>query len=145
MVNRNLLAAKWTELAERLAQVRKHRKAALAELESDRDATELVAFNLMLAVQVCADVANHLIADEGWAAPRTTGEAFARLAEQGVIRPELAAALRLAVGFRNVIVHGYAGVDLRPLHRASTDGVDDLDAFARAVAQWANDPRHPAA
>jgi uncharacterized protein YutE (UPF0331/DUF86 family) len=66
MVNRNLLAAKLTELASRLEQVRRHRKATLEELESDRDATELVAFNLMLAIQVCADVANHLIADEGW-------------------------------------------------------------------------------
>jgi uncharacterized protein YutE (UPF0331/DUF86 family) len=138
MVNRSLLAAKWTELAERLAQVRRHRKATLAELESDRDATELVAFNLMLAVQLCADVANHLIADEAWPAPRTTGEAFTRLAEQGVISPDLAAALQLAVGFRNVIVHGDAGVDLRPLYRASTRGVDDLDAFARSVAAWAN-------
>jgi uncharacterized protein YutE (UPF0331/DUF86 family) len=138
MVNRSLLAAKWTELAERLAQIRRHRKATLAELESDRDATELVAFNLMLAVQVCADVANHLIADEAWSAPRTTGEAFTRLGEHGVISPDLAAALKLAVGFRNVIVHGYAGVDLRPLYRASTQGVDDLDAFARAVAEWAN-------
>lgn len=132
------MAAKWTELAERLGQVRKHRKATLPELEANRDATELVAFNLMLAVQVCADVANHLIADEGWPAPRTAGEAFTRLGEQGVISPELAAALRLAVGFRNVIVHGYAGADLRPVHRAATTGVDDLDAFARAVAKWAN-------
>jgi uncharacterized protein YutE (UPF0331/DUF86 family) len=138
MVNRSLLAAKWTELAERLGQVRKHRKMTLAELESGRDATELVAFNLMPAVQVCADVANHLIADQGWPAPRTTGEAFTRLAEHGVIAPELAAGLKLAVGFRNVIVHGYAGVELRPLHRASMAGVDDLDAFARAVARWAN-------
>ena len=138
MVNENLLAAKWTELGERLAQVRKHRKPTVAALESDRDATELVAFNLMLAIQACADVANHLIADEGWAAPRTTAEAFARLAEHGVIRAQLAAALKLAVGFRNIIVHGYSGVDLRPLHRASTEGVDDLDAFARAVTQWAS-------
>lgn len=143
MVNRSLLAAKWTELAERLAQVRKHRKVTVAEFEADRDATELVAFNLMLAIQACADVANHLIADEDWALPRTTGEAFARLAEHGVISHQLAAQLRLAVGFRNVIVHGYAGVDLRPLQRAATEGVDDLAAFARAVAEWAADQAEP--
>jgi uncharacterized protein YutE (UPF0331/DUF86 family) len=138
MVNRNLLAAKWTELAERLAQVRKHRKPTVEAFESDRDATDLVAFNLMLAIQACADVANHLIADEGWAAPRTTAEAFARLAENAVVSPQLAAALKLAVGFRNIIVHGYAGVDLRPLHRAAFEGVDDLDAYARAVTRWAS-------
>jgi uncharacterized protein YutE (UPF0331/DUF86 family) len=76
-------------------------------------------------------------------APRTTGEAFTRLQEHDVVRPELAAVLKQAVGFRNVIVYGYAGVDLRPLHRASTIGVDDLDAFARAVAAWANQRAQP--
>jgi uncharacterized protein YutE (UPF0331/DUF86 family) len=79
-----------------------------------------------------------VIADEGWAAPRTTAEAFTRLAEHGVIPAQLAAALKQAVGFRNIIVHGYSGVDLRPLHRAATEGVADLDAFARAVTQWAS-------
>jgi uncharacterized protein YutE (UPF0331/DUF86 family) len=138
MVNKNLLAVKWTELSERLAQVRKHGKPTVAALEADRDATELVAFNLMLAIQACSDVANHVIADEGWAAPRTTAEAFTRLAEHGVIPAQLAAALKQAVGFRNIIVHGYSGVDLRPLHRAATDGIADLDAFARAVTQWAS-------
>lgn len=66
------------------------------------------------------------------------GEAFARLAEHAVIPQQLAAALKLAVSFRNIIVHGYVGVDLRPLHRAASEGVDDLDAFARAVTQWAS-------
>ena len=138
MINRNLLAAKWTELAQRLEQLKKHRKPTVDELEGDRDASELVAYNLMLAIQTCVDVANHVIADEGWAAPRTTGEAFARLAEHGVVPPALAAALRSAVGFRNVIVHGYAGLDLRPLHRTATSGVDEIEAFARSVTQWAN-------
>jgi hypothetical protein len=43
MVNRTLLAIKLSELAERVAQVRKHRKASLSELQADRDAAELVA------------------------------------------------------------------------------------------------------
>ncbi|HTV19921.1 MAG TPA: HepT-like ribonuclease domain-containing protein [Polyangiaceae bacterium] len=46
--------------------------------------------------------------------------------------------MRLAVGFRNVIVHGYAGVDLNPL-RASLQGLDDIQAFARSVTEWANE------
>jgi uncharacterized protein YutE (UPF0331/DUF86 family) len=55
-----------------------------------------------------------------------------------VIPAQLALALKLAVGFRNIIVRGYTGADLRPLHRAANEGVDDLDAFARAVTSWAS-------
>ena len=65
MVNRDLLAAKLAELSDRIGRVRAHAPATLEELESDRDVLDLVAFNLMLSVQSCADIASHLIADEG--------------------------------------------------------------------------------
>lgn len=137
MVNRNLLATKLAELADRLDQVRKHRQPTLDALRANRDAAELVAFNLMLAVQVCSDIASHVISDEGWAPARTLGEGFKRLSEHGVIPQPAADSLRRAAGLRNVIAHGYAGVDWAPLQRASTEGVADLDDFARSVAAWA--------
>ncbi len=64
MVDRDLVAGKLGELA--VARVRTRRKATADDLRRDRDALDLLAFNLMLAVQTCADVASHLIADEGW-------------------------------------------------------------------------------
>jgi uncharacterized protein YutE (UPF0331/DUF86 family) len=73
---------------------------------------------------------------EGWPAASTVGEGFTRLEEHAVISPASAAALRNAVGLRNVVAHGYAAVDIRLVHRAATAGVDDLDDFARGVAAW---------
>jgi uncharacterized protein YutE (UPF0331/DUF86 family) len=136
MVNRTLISAKLAELADRVARVRTCRTSTETELKGDRNAAELVAFNLMLAVQICADIASHLIADEGWSVARTIGEGFARLEEHQVIPSDVAAALRNAVGLRNVVAHGYAGVDLALLHLAATRGVDDLDSFARSIAGW---------
>jgi uncharacterized protein YutE (UPF0331/DUF86 family) len=137
MVNRTLLSIKLSELADRLGQIRRHRKS-LEELKHDRDAAELVAFNLLLAVQACVDIASHCIADEGWPVAKSIGESFTRLEQQAVIPASVAEALRRGTGLRNWIAHGYAGVDLALVHRAATDGLDDLEAFARAVAQWAN-------
>ena len=139
MVNRTLLSLKLAELADRVGQVRRHRKS-LEELKQDRDAAELVAFNLLLAVQACVDIASHCIADEGWPVAKSIGESFTRLEQQGVIPASVAEALRRGTGLRNWIAHGYAGVDLALVHRAATDGLSDLEAFARAVAQWANGP-----
>ena len=93
-------------------------------------------FGLMLSVQVCADIASHLIADEGWPPARTIGEGFSRLEENGVVSGPIASALRDAVGLRNIVAHGYAGADVALVHLAATKGVADLDAFARAVADW---------
>ncbi len=136
MVQLEIMQRKLAELDARVARVRAHRRPSAAELASDRDALDLVAFNLMLAVQAACDLATHLIADEGWTAPGTAAESFLRLAEHQVITAKTAAALRRAVGFRNVVAHGYAGIDLAAAHAASTGGVDDLDGFAREVAAW---------
>jgi uncharacterized protein YutE (UPF0331/DUF86 family) len=136
MVRTDIAHRKLAELADRVARVRAHRGASPDELASDRDALDLVAFNLMLAVQAACDLASHLIADEGWTAPPTLAECFPQLAEHQVISPATSAALRRAVGFRNVVAHGYAGLDVAATFAASTAGLDDLDRFAREVAAW---------
>lgn len=136
MVRLEIVQRKLAELDDRVARVRAHRRASRDELASDRDALDLVAFNLMLAVQAACDLAAHLIADEGWTAPASVAECFHQLAEHQVISAATAAALRRAVGFRNIVAHGYAGIDIAATHAASTAGLDDLDRFAREVATW---------
>jgi len=138
VVNRTLVAAKLAELAERVGRARKHCPPTAEALRADRDALDLVSFNLMLAVQTCADVASHLIADEGWPAAPTLAEAFARLHERGVLQKTTSAALGRAAGLRNVVAHGYGGVDAAVVHAAATGGIADLEAFAREIAAWAN-------
>lgn len=136
MIDRDVVAAKLAELSDRVARVEAHRAADGDALAADRDALDLVAFNLMLAVQTCADLAAHFIADEGWAPARTTAEAFARLAAEGVVTRDTADALARAAGVRNVVAHGYAQVDPTLVHQASHQGVSDLRRFAADVGAW---------
>lgn len=143
MVSATIVAAKLAELADRATRVRAHRRATAAALEADRDALDLVAFNLMLCVQICADVAAHIVSDEGWAPAKSLAESFVRLHEHGVIDQATAKALARAVGLPNVVAHGYAGADAAMLHTASHDGLDDLDAFARQVAAWVSSRTGP--
>lgn len=136
MVDRDLVASKLAELSEHLDRVRHHRKPTAEALRQDRDARDLVAFNLMLAVQACADIASHVIADERWRPATTLAESFERLEAHGVLTASVRAELVRAVGLRNVIAHGYAGVRPDAVHAASMTGVDDLAAFARQLAAW---------
>lgn len=136
MVQLEIVRRKLAELDDRVARVRTHRRATAAALAIERDALDLVAFNLMLAVQAACDLATHLIADEGWTAPGTAAESFQQLAEHQVITSSSATALRRAVGFRKVVAHGYAGIDAKATYAASTVGLDDLEQFAREVAAW---------
>ena len=136
MVNRDRVAAKLADLSDRVSRVKSHTPATPADLLSNRDALDLVSFNLMLAVQACADIASHLIADEGWPAAQNLAEGFQRMHERGVISAASASALSRAVGLRNVVAHGYAGIDAKLVHAAATQGVAELDTFAREVGAW---------
>jgi len=136
MVNPDIVASKLAELADRVARVRGHTRASVEELGTDRDALEIVSFNLMLAVQTCADIASHVIADEAWPPARNLAESFERLEQNGVLDSTTTRQMQKAVGLRNVVVHGYGHVDVAMVHAAATAGVGDLDAFARQVGVW---------
>lgn len=85
MVDVDPAMAKLAELADRVARVRARCPATVEELRADRDVLDLVSFNLMLAVQSCSDIANHLISDEGWRAVTNLAGAFNRIRDEGVI------------------------------------------------------------
>ncbi len=141
MVDRGRVAAKLAELADRVARVRSHAAPTADALAASRDTLDLVAFHLMLSVQAAADIASHLIADEGLPAASSLAESFQRMADRGVITPRSAAALARAVGLRNIVAHGYGAADPVLIQSASTTGLADLESFAREVAQWL--ARHP--
>ncbi len=137
MVDLDLLAAKLAELSDRVSRVRGHAPSSAEALAADRDALDLVAFNLMLAVQVCADIASHIIADEGWGPARSLAEGFERLENRGVLDAATSAALKRAVGLRNLVARSYSGVDPELCFTAATSELADLNAFAMQVSSWA--------
>ena len=62
-------------------------------------------------------------------------DAFTRLQEHDVIDADLTARLQDLTGLRNRLVHLYDDVDDTLVHQALVEGLDDIDAFAAAVAR----------
>lgn len=87
------------------------------------------------AAQTCIDVANHLIASEGWRVPADYRDAFTVLEEEDVVDADLAARLRALAGLRNRLVHLYDDIDDRLVHTFLEERLGDLEAFAAAVAR----------
>jgi len=117
------------EEAESLAQ-----RSQITNSKHDRD---LAAFYLFLAVQDAIDLTAHWLADAGWHPPAEAGEAFDVLAAHEAISGELASAMHGAVGLRNRIAHGYAGIDHQRIFAELPDGARHLRAFLVAVAEAA--------
>ena len=99
-----------------------------------------VKYTFVTAIEACLDVAQHLCASEGWGPPADNGDAIRLLGVHGVMDLHLADNMRRAVGFRDVLVHEYVGVDDAVVVRR-LDDLGDLRDFVRAVSAWATTPR----
>lgn len=89
--------------------------------------------NLTRAVQLCVDVAAHLVAETDPPSPETMAEAFDHLQEMGTISAELANRLQGAVGFHTVAVHAYRSIDWAIVHSITHERLGDFRAFAPQV------------
>lgn len=144
MVDLNVVAEKLKQLSLRIAKVRALCPPDLEDLDAQGDTLDLISFNLFLAVQTCVDLATHLISDESWEPTATAREAFERLEAHGVISHETVRALRQAVGFRNIVAHGYGGVDPALILTAARIGLPDLERFAAELSAWLGRAPEPA-
>ena len=88
---------------------------------------------LQIAIQAALDVASHIVSDERLGEPETNRELFDRLAQHGWLSAELAGTMARMVGFRNIVVHGYGGVNLEIAKDIVERRLDDLLAFVAAI------------
>lgn len=102
-------------------------------METDVRERRFVEHTLQIALQACQDVASHIASDERLGEARTNQELFELLARAGWIGADLATQLRRAVGFRNVLVHGYTVVDVAVIRDVVENRLEDLLEFACAV------------
>lgn len=109
--------------------------ARLARSGAESDADLLAAVKYRLITAWVARVARRITVAEGWAPPETNADAIGTLGAHGVVDDELARSLAAAMGFRNVLVHGYADVDDSRVV-AFLGRLDDLRRYSSEVAAW---------
>ena len=95
------------------------------------DAQDVVVLNLQRAAQACIDGAMHAVRTARLGLPQTSRDAFDLLAGAGALDASLATAMMRVVGFRNVAVHEYRALNLDVVRAIATDGLGNVEAFAR--------------
>lgn len=119
-----------------LARVREEYGVGDEGLATDVRRLDALVLNLLRACETTIDLAMHLVRREALGVPQSSRDAFALLAEAGVIEPALATALQRMVGFRNLAVHRYQELDLAVVGRIVEERLVDFETFvARALAR----------
>lgn len=136
---RVILEEKLESLRRCVARIESRRADTAEVLAEDVDRQDILALNLSRAVQLCVDMAVHVLADSPRAAPHTMGESFELLAAEGFVDEPLADRMRAAVGFRNVAVHSYRSIDWSIVHTITHEGLADFEDFAGRMAKVLGD------
>ena len=91
---------------------------------------------LIVATEAALDICNHLAARRGARSPEDYADCMAIMAEIGVIDDDLKARMMRMALFRNLLVHLYARVDDRQVHRFIRESVGDLERYLASVGRY---------
>lgn len=105
------------------------------DLLADGDLLAGVKYRFVVAIEICIDAGEHVIASEGLRAPDTFADVFRILGEHGWVPAERQTQLESTARFRSLLVHHYADVDDARVVEILGSRLDDLDAFRRAIAE----------
>jgi len=121
-----------------LRSYQSHRKEELRENYTLRGAVERY---LQLALECTLDIGEMIISIKGFTKPERYREVIEILGEEGILPKEFAERFAPSMGFRNILVHKYAEVDLDELYRHLQDDLEDFNTFAKCVAKYVEGKR----
>ena len=84
---------------------------------------------LQVSIESCLDLAQHIVADEGYRTPNSYYDTFVVLHEVGILPDDLMPTLRQMVGFRNRAVHLYWEIDDATVYRILQQNLGDFDIY----------------
>jgi uncharacterized protein YutE (UPF0331/DUF86 family) len=130
VVRRKLL-----EIDEAIGQLRAWLPVTVAAMRQDRRLQWAIQHGLLIAAGALFDAGAHILAGEFREATDEYREIPERLVARGVISGETAGRLESLSGFRNLLVHEYAEIDLERVVFA-LGRLGDIEAFVADVESW---------
>jgi len=135
-MNSVVIESKLESLRRCLDLITSKKPDTLNQLLEDIDIQDIIALNLERSVQLCVDIANHILSSLDDAPAMTMAESFERLSEKKIIPDELGKNLKKAVGFRNLSVHAYDKIDWHLVWNILEGDLKDLVRFLEYVESF---------
>ncbi len=111
MVDKTLLLRKLSELEDNLKYLNEYKDISLDKYENAWKTQRIIERTLQIMIEICVDIANHVIGDKKFRVPKSYADTFKVLEEERVLTVEISNTMQQMAKFRNIIVHGYDKVD----------------------------------
>lgn len=135
------IVKKIESLREYAGYLQGYQNNTLEDLQKDPTLRGAVERYLHLSAECVIDIAEIMIAELGLRKPEEYREAINILGEAGVIPAEFAYYFAPLAGFRNILVHEYAKIDLSEVHRHLQQDLKDFEKFSGYIAGYLE--KHP--
>lgn len=119
-----------------LAELRSFREVSREQFTAEPALHHLAERYLHLACEAVLDIAQHVIADQGYPQASSYRNAIEVLEEEGLIDEDLSGRLQRWMGFRNILVHLYLEIDHSRVYDAIREDLGDLEGFAARMARF---------
>ena len=141
MVDQTLILRKLAELEEYLRQIDEFSSVSVEDYSGDWKTRRIVERTLQIMIELCIDIAGHIISDRRLRVPVSYADTFKSLAEAGLITPHILDVMAKMAKFRNIVVHQYENVDTEIVIMILRKHLDDFLVFKDAVLQMFNDAK----
>jgi len=133
VVDKALILRKLAELEEYLGQVKEYASITVDRYSKDWKAQRIVERTLQMMIEICTDVAGHIISDKGYRVPATYADTFRVLYENDMLNKGLFETMEKIAKFRNIIVHHYGKIDAEIVVGIIKKDLNDFSAFKDAI------------
>ncbi|MBZ0157854.1 MAG: DUF86 domain-containing protein [Alphaproteobacteria bacterium] len=127
------VAHKIERLREYVQYLGECRKYSPDDLKKDPLVRGAVERYLHLAAECVIDIAEIIIAERGLRKPEEYREAIEILGEAGILSGDFAVYFAPIAGFRNILVHEYAKIDLDEVYRHLQKDLPDFEKFIHFI------------
>jgi len=134
MISAEKITDKFGQLDGFLAILKEIRKTPVDKFLKDKILVGSAKYYLQVSVECCLDIANHIIAAEGFRAPKDYADSFKVLEEHDVFDEHLGMKLRQMAKFRNRLVHLYGEIDDGYVYEFMNKDLQDILDFKAVVA-----------
>src|SRR5690625_2612790 len=133
-MDRLIVERKLDSLHRCITRIASKQPATAESLEADVDLQDILVLNLSRAVQLCVDMATHVLIDLELPPPDTMGEAFDQLAQAEIIDQNLALQMKKDVRLRNNALRAYDKINSQIAFATATRFLHNSEDFAKVIA-----------
>ncbi len=135
-IDRALILSKLDRLRQYLRYLKELQKSSLEDFIKDFKLSGATERYLQLAIENIVDIGNEIISSLQLRRPERYRDIPYILSESNIISKTFAETIASMIGFRNLLVHNYASINLNLVYEFLQTRLADFEIFIKYIVKW---------